>query len=139
MRQIIGFRRHTSNGELEEWVDWMIRTAHECEDVMREHGVPNWVEEVHRRKFRWAGRVARCEDKRWTREVMTWCLDGRRPRKRPLTRWSDSLRHFFERLLGNNDGDKNTWMILAKDDEAWRSLEDDYVNFILGRQGLGND
>ena len=49
MRQIVGFRRLTTNGKIEEWVDWMIRTARECETVMQEHGVPNWIEEVHRR------------------------------------------------------------------------------------------
>ena len=134
MRQIIGFRRHTTNGELEEWVEWMIRTAQECENVMKEHGVPNFVEEVHRRKFRWAGVVARRVDNRWTKEVLTWVLDGKRSRKRPLTRWTDSLQKFCANLHGDRAAlDNSFWMTLAQDGDCWGNLEEDCVNFALGR------
>ena len=134
MRQILGSRRAVVNGQLEEWVDWMVRTTRECEAMMREHRIPDCVEEVHRRKFRWAGNVARRRDGRWTREVLTWSPAGLRARKRPLMRWTDSLQKFAATLYGlDADGSNEGWMALAEDEATWRNLEDDYVNCTLGR------
>ena len=109
------------------------RATRECEAMMQEHCVPDFVQEVHRRKFRWAGQVARRQDGRWTREVLTWSLDGKRPRKRPLTRWTHSLQKFASTLHGDESfGSNECWMALAQDEDVWRSLETDYINFVAG-------
>ena len=47
-------------------------------------------------------------------------------------RWTDSLRQFSEQLLGSKDGEKTGWLELAKD-ENWLRLQEDYVNFIVGK------
>ena len=132
LRKVLGRCQLRSDGQLAEWTSWMIRTTREAEETARNCGVPDFVEEVHRRKFGWAGRLARSEDERWSREVLTWSVTGLRPRKRPLTRWTDSLRKFAGKLYGqealhNNDA----WMALAKDAESWQNLEQDYLNFVI--------
>ena len=69
LRQILGTRRNMVGGQLEEWVDWIIRATEVAEQAMRAFEVPDWVDEVQKRRFRWAGHVARRNDGRWTREV----------------------------------------------------------------------
>ena len=105
----------------------MVRTTREGELLMKTYGVPDWVEEVHRRKFRWAGHVSRRHDNRWTRDVLTLSVAGFRTRGRPMTRWSDSIIQFFgdKSHIGNE-----FWMTLAEDREQWHLLEPEYLNFV---------
>ena len=58
MRKIIATKRWMIDGELEEWVDWIIRATDEAAKMMCKFDVQDWVEEAHRRRFRWAGHVA---------------------------------------------------------------------------------
>jgi hypothetical protein len=133
MRQIVGSRREMSNGQLEEWVDWIIRATREAEATMERYDVPDWVEEAHRRKFRWAGHVARRHDGRWTRDIRTWTVAGHRSRRRPLTRWTDSLNKFFSTMFSlERQADNSFWMDLAENRDSWRAAESDYVHFVLG-------
>ena len=97
---------------------------------MSDFGQPDWVEEVHRRRFQWAGRTARLTDDRWTREVLVWAASGKRRRGRPKTRWTDQLNNFFQREL---QATNEFWMGLASEEASWASLENDYVNFVLGK------
>ena len=69
LRIIIGTRRLIHEEGPESWVKWIIRSTRVAEQVMSDLHVPDWVEQVHRRKFRWAGCTARTTDGRWTREV----------------------------------------------------------------------
>ena len=94
---------------------------------MQTHNVPEWVEEVQCRKFRWAGRVARCVDQRWTRSVLLLSMEGHRSQGRPLTRWVDCLNKFFQ-----GDAKNVVWTTLAQDEQFWLQMENDYVDFILG-------
>ena len=58
LRQILGVKRLIDDaGELEEWVDWMIRSTDFAEQMAEQNGVPDWNTEVHRRKYNWAARV----------------------------------------------------------------------------------
>jgi hypothetical protein len=107
-------------------VDWIQRVTHEAEEQMHRYDVPCWVEEVRRRKFRWAGHVARREDGRWTRRILQWTPDGKRDRGRPNLRWVDSIRTFFSRLLGEAAGE-DTWIDVAQDREGWHAHEGNYV------------
>ena len=65
-----------------------------------------------------------------------WSVSGSRKRGRPVTRWTDSFNQFFKSLEQADDimlGNDNTfWMTLAQDEASWSSLEEDYVNFVLG-------
>ena len=129
MRTIVGTRRLVQDDGLETYLEWIVRATSIAEDVMHEFAVPDWTEEVHRRKFQWAGQVARYTDGRWTRDVLLWSVTGARKRGRPVTRWTDSLNKFFK-----EESQSNTfWLALAEDEDSWNSLQDDYVNFVLGK------
>ena len=128
LRQIVGARRRVEDENLEEWLGWMIRATDEAEQAMRKFAVPDWVEEARRRKFRWAGHVIRRDDGRWTREVLTWSLQGTRSRGRPFTRWTDSLNKFFEKRY--EEAEDSFWLILAEDRYTWHALDDEYIEFM---------
>jgi len=51
--------------KLESWVDWIQRVTEEALAAMTRAGVPDWIEEQQRRKWRWAGHVCRRDDGRW--------------------------------------------------------------------------
>ena len=90
-------------------------------DAARKAGVVDWVEEQRRRKWRWAGHVARREDGRWSRRLLDWePLGGRRSWGRPVIRWEDTLCQFAK-----TKGE--TWTTAAKDKNKWGSWEDDFV------------
>ena len=58
-------------------------------------GIRDWAKEQARRKWIWAGHVARRTDKRWTREVLEYHpVHGSRARGHPKTRWEDELDKF---------------------------------------------
>ena len=128
MRKIVGTKRWMIDGELEEWVNWIIRATEEAVKMMCKFDVLEWVEKAHRRRFRWAGHVARRNDDHWTRQALTWSISGSRSRGRPVTRWIDSIRKFIETVWSSDDEaatDSTFWMILAEDRQSWRNLEDD--------------
>ena len=81
MRIIVGTKRvYCDEGE-ESWVDYIVRSTRAAEEVMAKFGQPGWGEEVHRRRFRWAGRTARLDDNRWTKEVLLWSASGSRKKR----------------------------------------------------------
>ncbi len=137
LRQILGVKRSVDDdGILENWVDWQIRSTKLAEDMAETYGVPDWVTEVHRRRFQWAAQVCRRNDDRWTLQALRWSINGSRRRGRPVTRWTDSFNNFFkttDQHDGNAHADRNSfWMTLAQDEEAWSKLEEDYLNRALG-------
>jgi len=129
MRTIIGTKRFSQDGHLENWVDWIDRCTQIAKQAMIDAGIPDWVEEIHRRRFRWAGRIARLTDNRWTKVVLLWSATGTRKRGRPKARWTDLLNRFFKQ---GRQATNAFWLELAQDEASWASLEDDYVNFALG-------
>ena len=58
LRMVVGTKRITQDGELEEYVEWITRATDVVKQMMVDLDVPDWVEEIHRRKFRWAGRTS---------------------------------------------------------------------------------
>ena len=130
MRSIIGTRRVVGEQGLESWVEWVVRSTRIAEQTMVDLGVADWVEEVHRRRFRWAGRASRVSDGRWTKEVLQWSAAGARKRGRPRCRWADQLNKFFKQGL---QAPNEFWLELAQEKQSWDTLENDYVNFALGQ------
>ena len=61
-----------SEDKLESWVEWVQRVTEEAETVMKKVGVPDWVEEHYRRKWKWCGHVCRREDGRWCCKVLAF-------------------------------------------------------------------
>ena len=109
---------------LEPWVDWKIRATHEAVHVLETLGIPGWLEERRRRKWRWAGHVARRDDGRWTKKALSFMPNGFRSVGRPKLRWEEDLVRFFNDQMGGNDD----WKSCAQDRDKWKLLEDDYVN-----------
>ena len=107
--------------DTESWTEWIRRATTLAADAARKAGIVDWVEEQRRRKWRWAGHVARREDGRWSRRLLDWePLGGRRSWGRPVIRWEDTLCQFAK-----TKGE--TWTTAAKDKNKWGSWEDDFV------------
>ena len=111
---------------VEAWVDWLRRVTYEGEDAMRKVNLPDWVEEQRRRKWSWAGHLARRGDQRWTVRVLDFVPEGARPRGRPCTRWTDAVDHFLERVFGERP-EQGHWRELAQDRPGWHKLVEDFA------------
>ena len=109
--------------EKETRVEWMVRTARLADGALQHAKVPDWVEEQMRRKWRWAGHVARRDDGRWSRRLMDWVpTKGGRRIGRPAVRWEDDLNK-VGRAIGAD------WRMLAQDRGSWDAEEDRDVVF----------
>ena len=53
---------------------------------------PNIVRVIKSRKLRWAGHVARMEERRSAFKILTVKPTGKRPLGRPRRRWEDNIR-----------------------------------------------
>ena len=124
--------------KLESWVDWIQRVTEEALAAMTRAGVPDWIEEQQRRKWRWAGHVCRRDDGRWTKQVLEWTPGGGHRRQgHPFSRWSDDINGFISTLYAGSIGDEvvsaAVWDETAQHREVWAQLEDDYVNYCYER------
>ena len=109
----------------ESWVQWIQRTTYIVEEQLKSTGLDDWVILQRRRQWSFAGHVARRTDGRWSTLVLDWQPHGgARTRGRPFKRWGDSLDLFFQKLFGSP---RHFWILFAKDQAAWRRLEDDYA------------
>ena len=71
---------------------------------------------IRSHRLRYAGHIARMEERRLTRKVMLGKPIGTRPRGRPRKRWIDNVTedlHFMEI-------NPNKWMELAENRALWR-------------------
>jgi hypothetical protein len=122
MAQVPRLKTGCEEAELEDRVSYIIRSTHIAEAAGKAAGIANWTVEQRRRKFRWAGHVARMTDRRWTKLSLTWTPDGSRRSGRPAKRWEDELVAFAETHL-----DGVSWASVAQDRGAWKQLEEDFV------------
>ena len=112
--------------ESESFVEWIQRTTAEAESVMNKLHLADWVHEQRRRKFRWAGHVARREDGRRSTTVLDWTPEGCRNRGHPTTRWEDELVSFAKCFF--DDGSAVDWRPISEDRTTWKLLEEDFAN-----------
>ena len=99
------------------YIDFVQRSAHKVDELAAKLGLESWVQTYRRRKWRFAGRLARLEDGRWSHKILNWQPESHRSRQRPLTRWSDQLTKY----AGGN------WMEIAVDTAHWSALEEGFV------------
>ena len=134
VRAIIGLRRDNEHDVLEDYVDWIRRSTRLVEEIMHNHSIPNWVQEIHRRPFDWAGTIARRIDGRWTHALLNRSAIGRRARGRPRLRWTDNLNKFFHSSgIARREGgsiDNSFWIALAADETSWAELRSDFESFV---------
>ena len=113
-----------ADGREESWQEWLQRTARSLDAEVKKGAVADWVVEQRRRKWGWAGHVARRRDGRWTSRMLHWLPHGgERSRGRPATRWEDELEVFFK-TRGMR------WEDCAQDRGAWGQLEQIFVEAV---------
>ena len=121
LRKMFGGKRRYIDGVADEsWVEFVKRSTHKAEDIMRACGLQeDWVTMHRRRKFRFAGRTARVSDERWTQKLLHWkpAHGIGRAVGHPVKRWADDI----EKYCGGN------WAELAGDENLWSAVEDGYV------------
>jgi hypothetical protein len=86
------------------------------EELRDLYSSPSIIRIIKSRRMRWAGHVARMEEKRNAFRLLLGKPEGKRPLGRPRRRWMDNIR------WGDVD-----WIGLAQDRNRWRAL----VNLIL--------
>ena len=111
--------------EVESWVAWVRRVTAEAELVMSRLEIPDWVTEQRRRKWSWAGHIARRTDGRWTRKMLDYQPEGTRAQRHLVTRWDTSLDSFVSRIFGQ-DSATSSWKELARDSDSWKPMTDDF-------------
>ena len=82
-----------------EYAQWIAWTTRRMEEILQDRGNKGrWEEEAMSRKYGWAGHmIRRGPGRRTTRMVAMEETSRKRIRKgRPITRWADSFRKWFE-------------------------------------------
>ena len=81
----------------------------------------DWVEEQRRRKWRWAGHIARRTDWRWTYWMLNWRpVGGSRAPGRPVARWEDALVSFATKRGFD-------WQEVAQNRGSWEEYEAEFI------------
>ena len=120
LRRIVGVDRKPD----ETWVEWITRTTRHAEDHLNRAGLDDWVTAVKKKKWRWAGHLARRCDGRWSHKILAWePSKGYRIRGRPCKRWRDELDTYFT----TQGLEKDCWIMIAQDRDTWASMETDFV------------
>ena len=65
-------RRDASAEPLEDWVEYVRRAARQIETKAEPIGLESWHLTYRRRKWRFAGKVARKMDARWSTKSLQW-------------------------------------------------------------------
>lgn len=69
-------------------------------------------------KWKWAGHVARMDNKKWTKRATTWAgPPGKRKSGRPLERWTEELKKFAS----------DDWVTIAQDRGMWSKMEEAFT------------
>jgi transcription termination factor 2 len=107
LRSIFGPKRDEVTGE------W--RRLHNKE-LYALYSSANIILVIKSRRLRWAGHVARMEERRGAYRALVGKPEGRRPLERPRRRWEDNMDF---REVGWEGAD---WIDLAQDRDRWRAL-----------------
>ena len=101
----------------------MKRAAARTDTLAERAGMETWSCLYRRYKWRFAGKLARADDNRWSKLVLEWqpTNGAGRTQGSPCTRWSDPLVKF----AGAD------WMDLARDPEQWEAAEDVFAKWLF--------
>jgi len=93
----------------------------------------DWVKAVRRKKWNWAGNLARRIDGRWSTRFLEWAPSGHRSRGHSTKSWCDDMDNFLQRY---NGPPKGYWTFLAQKRVEWKCLGDIYLT---GGEAAGGD
>jgi hypothetical protein len=95
------------------------------EELHNLYSSPSIIRNIKSRRMRWAGHVARMEEKRNVYRLLVGKPEGKRPPGRPRRRWIDNIKmDVLEIGLSVLD-----WIDLAQDRYRWRALVNAVMNF----------
>ena len=133
IRRHLNFDDADEDSDLEPWDEFIRRATYAATERATRSQVEDWTTLYHKRKWRWAGRIATQSRQRWTRLAAAWDPDAhdlRQARRRhggQRKRWSDDITQFLQSIT---DGDNNTnWVELATNTVFWHSLENDFIAY----------
>ena len=87
------------------WVEWLKRTTGIVEKQLKAAGLDDWVVSQRKRKWAFAGHVARREDGRWSQKVLQWePSDGCRSRGTRSNAGAMQLTIFLSHLMSADTG-----------------------------------
>jgi hypothetical protein len=98
LRRVFGPKRDEVTGE------WRKLLNEELNDL---YSLPNIVRVVKSSRMRWAGHVARMEERRGVHRVVMGRPEGTRQLGRPRRRWGDNIKMDLQEVGGGGGGD---WM-----------------------------
>ena len=124
LRYVFRLQRHKTEAGEEEWADYMKRSAAQVGTMAEKYDFESWVTAYRRKKYKFAGKVARQTDDRWSKLVMHWEPHGGRGRSpgRPITRWSDDLAKFAG----------GYWPKSALNTNLWQAAEEGFASRLCG-------
>jgi transcription termination factor 2 len=115
LRRIFGPKRDEVTGE------WRKLHNKEIGDL---YSLPSIIRIIKSRRMRWAGHVARMEEKRNAYRLFVGKPEGKRPLGRRRHRWMDNIRmDLGDVRWGNVD-----WIRLAQDRNRWRAVVNSVLN-----------
>jgi hypothetical protein len=121
LRMIVGSgRRREQNNEVESWVEWIKRTTHKAEELLKRHNLDDWITTYKRRKFMWARELATKGQCTWAFKALMWQPDEcthRRKQARPRQRWIDDIATLIQEA-----GFLEPWNVVAESLETWEQL-----------------
>jgi hypothetical protein len=74
--------------------------------------------------MRWAGHIARLEEKRNAYRILMGNPEGKRPLGRPRHRWVDNIKMDLRKI----GWDSMDWIDLAQNRDQWRALVNTVMN-----------
>ena len=122
LRRIVGATR----GADESWLDWLQRSTRKALDLASRMGLSEWGLLRYKKKWLWAGKVARQRGESWLHKVTFWrdsewqrvvsTLPSRpmRPSRRRWMKFEDCLRRFSDECGGL------PWKEAALDEAHWQ-------------------
>ena len=110
----------------EDYIAWITTSTKAAVELMTKYGIQDWVARQAAAQWTWAGRVARLQDGRWTKEVPEWDTVASRKQGRPEKRWIDDINTFLSDKTDEKI-DNHTLFKLAQDPTRWSSWQQMFV------------